>query len=224
MDMLIIVAALGLGGAVAALLMGGYAVTHAGHGGAAQIPDEIEELPGRLKVLEAQVASLEERMTAAEAKLAPAPEPPKKPSKPWEDFVADYNLLAATIDGPEHGQDACDKFFERYGLKGLICLDPAAEHEGKPAPKFVEVGAAAKSTYWGLDYDHDGQHFAIVPNPTKGYTKDLHENGGMKETFASDYEDKDADHLQVKLPALFSLENGHWLISQPGIVKLLKEA
>ena len=183
---------------------------------AARVPELEEEI----EHLKARVTELEAQMKALEPKKAPAA--PKKDGKPWDDFLADYNLLAASLDGPQ-GQEACDRFFALHQLKGLICLDPAAQENGKPAPKFVEVAQAAKSAYWALAIGEGDKQFAIVPNPVKGYTKNLHEKGGMKETFASNFEEKDAPRVQVKLPALFSHEAGAWKITQPGIVKLLEE-
>ena len=183
---------------------------------AARVPELEEEI----EHLKARVTELEAQMKALEPKKAPAA--PKKDGKPWDDFLADYNLLAASLDGPQ-SQEACDRFFALRQLKGLICLDPAAQEGGKPAPKFVEVAQAAKSAYWALSIGEGDKQFAIVPNPAKGYTKSLHEKGGMKETFASNFEEKDVPRLQVKLPALFSHEAGTWKITQPGIVKLLDE-
>ena len=183
---------------------------------------KVDGLVADTAALEARVSALEKQLADAkpkEAKPAPAP---KKDAKPWDDFLADYNLLAASIDTPQTSQEACDRFFALQNLKGLICLDPAAQVDGKAAPKFVEVAQAEKSAYWAYAFD-EGKMFAIVPNPVKGYTKNLHEKGGMKETFASDFDDKDVPRVQVKLPALFTHENGTWVIAQPGIVKLLDE-
>ena len=177
----------------------------------------VKEPAGKVPELEEDVAKLKERVASLEKQLVP-----KEPGNPWDDFLADYNLLAASLDGPQ-SQEACDRFFALHQLKGLICLDPAAQEGGKPAPKFVEVAQAAKSAYWALSIGEGDKQFAIVPNPVKGYTKNLHEKGGMKETFASNFEEKDAPRVQVKLPALFSHEAGAWKITQPGIVKLLEE-
>lgn len=184
--------------------------------------DDVAQLQEKVKILEARVADFEKKLEAP-----PQPqkkEPAKKePANPWDDFLADYNLLAASIDGPQQGQEACDRFFALRSLKGLICLDPAAKQNGKPAPKFVEVGQAGKSNYWAWMIGKDDARYAIVPNPLKGYTKNLHEKAGMKETFASNFENKDAVRIQVKLPAIFSAAEGKWTILQPGIVKLLEE-
>lgn len=191
--------------------------------------DDVPELQEKVKILEARVADFEKKL-AALAQPAPAEAKPAKPAgkkadaQPWDDFLADYNLLAASLDGPQQGQEACDRFFALRSLKGLICLDPAAKQDdGKPAPKFVEVGQAGKSNYWAWRIDEASARYAVVPNPLKGYTKNLHDKAGMKETFASNFETKDAARLQVKLPAIFSADGGHWTILQPGIVKLLEE-
>ena len=183
----------------------------------------VPELQEKVKILEARVADFEKKLT--EMTQPPRQAPAKKaPANPWDDFLADYNLLAASLDGPQQGQEACDRFFALRSLKGLICLDPTAKQDdGKPAPKFVEVGQAGKSNFWAWPMGKEDVRYVVVPNPLKGYTKSLHEKSGMKETFASNYTDKDAARIQVKLPATFTAADGKWTIVQPGIVKLLEE-
>ena len=167
----------------------------------------VPELQEKVKILEARVADFEKKLT--EMTQPPRQAPAKKaPANPWDDFLADYNLLAASLDGPQQGQEACDRFFALRSLKGLICLDPTAKQDdGKPA--------------WSMG--KEDVRYAVVPNPLKGYTKSLHEKSGMKETFASDYAGKDAARIQAKLPAIFTAADGQWTIVQPGIVKLLEE-
>lgn len=188
-------------------------------GNASRVPELVE----KIKILEARVAALEKRSLPPEEKPQAKPAPKQADAKPWDDFLADYNLLAASLDGPQKGQEACDRFCALRSIQGLICLDPAAKQDGKPAPKFVEVGQVAKSTFWAFKLPGEPVRYAVVPNPVKGYTKNLHEKGGMKETFASDFEEKDAARLQVKLPAIFGEESGQWTVVQPGIVKLLQD-
>ena len=49
----------------------------------------------------------------------------------------------------------------------------------------------------------------------------MHDEGGMKETFAARYEDgKTYEKLTVDMPALFSQKNDKWNIEQPGLIKL----
>ena len=128
----------------------------------------VPELQEKVKILEARVADFEKKLT--EMTQPPRQAPAKKaPANPWDDFLADYNLLAASLDGPQQGQEACDRFFALRSLKGLICLDPTAKQDnGKPAPKFVEVGQAGKSNFWAWQMDRDAARYAVVPNPLKG--------------------------------------------------------
>ena len=122
----------------------------------------VPELQEKVKILEARVADFEKKLT--EMTQPPRQAPAKKaPANPWDDFLADYNLLAASLDGPQQGQEACDRFFALRSLKGLICLDPTAKQDdGKPAPKFVEVGQAGKSNFWAWQMDRDAARYAVV--------------------------------------------------------------
>ncbi|MFC2340991.1 MAG: hypothetical protein ACFNLJ_01495, partial [Selenomonas artemidis] len=58
-------------------------------------------------------------------------------------------------------------------------------------------------------------------SPMFPYDKHMHDEGGMKETFAARYEDgKIYEKLTVDMPALFSQKNDKWHIEQPGLIKL----
>ena len=216
--MVTIISVFALIAALLALVAGALALV--GMKGVREPVSKVDGLVEKTEALEARVAALEQQLAPKEPKKAP--EPPKKKGNPWDDFLADYNTLAVSIDASQTGQEACDRFFALRSLKGIICLDPSATVEGKAAPKFVEVAQAGKAAYWAYAVE---DMFAVVPNPIKGYTKTLHEKGGMKETFASNFDevDKDVPRIQVKLPAIFTHDNGTWIIAQPGIVKLLDE-
>ena len=55
------------------------------------------------------------------------------------------------------------------------------------------------------------------------YDQNLHESGGMKETFAARYETGTTyDHVTVDMPALFSKRNDKWNIEQPGLLRLVE--
>ena len=55
------------------------------------------------------------------------------------------------------------------------------------------------------------------------YDQKMHDEAGMKETFATRYETgKSYDKLVVDMPALFSLRKDKWHIEQPGLLKLIE--
>lgn len=135
----------------------------------------------------------------------------------WQAFVEDFNRLAGSMDVPK-AEEACAEFIKTHGLKMLVCIDHAAEFAGTTAPKFTTVDQLAASTYWA--YNIEGDSYAVVPNPLVPYGERMHAEGGMKETFASNYKDGSYTSVIVKLPALFKNETGTWKIAQPGVIKV----
>ena len=201
--------------------------------------DEIESLGTRIAQIDTDVAELKERPAAA---LAPEPEPEPEPAPPpapdpapeeeidldalleskpiWQEFLDDYHALRETFS-PERGAELCLPLIAKYGLQLLMCSDHAAVENGKNMPKFETVEDIDAATFWAYDIPGQPGDFAVVPSPMVPYDKHMHDEGGMKETFAARYEDgKTYEKLTVDMPALFSQKNDKWNIEQPGLIKL----
>lgn len=111
----------------------------------------------------------------------------------------------------------------KYGLHLLVCSDHAAVENGKAMPKFEEVEDLNEATFWAYDIPGQPDDFAVVPSPMFPYDQELHETGGMKETFAARYEAGTTyDHVSVDMPALFSKRSDKWNIEQPGLLRLVE--
>lgn len=52
------------------------------------------------------------------------------------------------------------------------------------------------------------------------YNAKLHNEAGMKETFASNFTDGEYSGIMVKLPATFAAAQGNWKIKEPGAIRL----
>ncbi|WP_295163481.1 hypothetical protein [Selenomonas sp. F0473] len=199
--------------------------------------DEIENLGARIAQIDTDVAELKERIAAApvpepEPEPAPPPAPDPAPeeevdldalleSKPiWQEFLDDYHALRETFS-PERGAELCAPLIDKYGLHLLVCTDHAAVEDGKNIPKFETVEDVGTATFWAYDIPGQPGDFAVVPSPMFRYDRKLHEEEGMKETFAARYEDgKVYDKLTVDMPALFTLRKEQWHIEQPGLIEL----
>ena len=201
--------------------------------------DDIESLGARIAQIVTDVAELKERPAAA---LAPEPEPEPEPAPPpapdpepeeeidldalleskpiWQEFLDDYHALRETFSA-ERGAELCLPLIAKYGLQLLMCSDHAAVENGKNMPKFETVEDIDAATFWAYDIPGQPGDFAVVPSPMVPYDKHMHDEGGMKETFAARYEDgKTYEKLTVDMPALFSQKNDKWNIEQPGLIKL----
>ena len=203
-----------------------------------QLDTRIAQIEEGAKLFAVDIAELKERPAAAppppEPAPVPAPEPEPAPapeeeidldalleSKPiWQEFLDDYHALRETFS-PARGAELCQPIIEKYGLHLLICSDHAAVENGKTMPKFETVQDVSEATFWAYDIPGQPGDFAVVPSPMVPYDKHMHDEGGMKETFAARYEDgKTYEKLTVDMPALFSQKNDKWNIEQPGLIKL----
>lgn len=138
----------------------------------------------------------------------------------WQDFIDDYHMMREGFS-PERGEDLCWPFIDSYVLRLLVCNDHNAMENGKNMPKFEVVDDVNEATFWAYELPGAQGLFAVVPSPMFPYDQAMHEEEGMKETFAARYEPgKSHERLTVNMPALFSLTEGHWRIEQPGILEL----
>ena len=198
---------------------------------AKQLAADMEEL--RLLPAAAPPPPVPEPEPEPEPEPAPAPEPEPEEdeidldalleSKPiWQDLLDDYHALRETFS-PERGAELCQPLIEKYALHLLICSDHAATENGKTMPKFESVEDINEATFWAYDIPGQPNDFAVIPSPMFPYDQKMHDEAGMKETFATRYETgKSYDKLVVDMPALFSLRKDKWHIEQPGLLKLIE--
>jgi len=216
-----------------------------------QTAEEVAKLKEQVGLLENRILQVEEQAKQFAADLeelksraaAPAPEPEPEPtpepepepepeeeeidldalleSKPiWQDLLDDYHAMRETFS-PERGAELCQPLIDKYSLHLLICSDHAAVENGKAMPKFETVEDVNEATFWAYDIPGQPNDFAVIPSPMFPYDQKLHEEAGMKETFAARYEvGKSYDKITVDMPALFSLHKDKWHIEQPGLLKL----
>ena len=208
-----------------------------------QLEIRIAQMEEQAKLFAADMGELKTRPVAApppppEPELEPMPEPEPEPapepeeeidldalleSKPiWQDLLDDYHALRETFS-PERGAELCQPLIDKYALHLLICSDHAATENGKTMPKFETVDDVNEATFWAYDIPGQPNDFAVIPSPMFPYDQKMHEEAGMKETFATRYEaGKSYDKLTVDMPALFSLRKDKWNIEQPGLLKLVE--
>ena len=198
---------------------------------AKQLAADMEEL--RLLPAAAPPPPVPEPEPESEPEPAPAPEPEPEEdeidldalleSKPiWQDLLDDYHALRETFS-PERGAELCQPLIDKYALHLLICSDHAATENGKTMPKFESVEDINEATFWAYDIPGQPNDFAVIPSPMFPYDQKMHDEAGMKETFATRYETgKSYDKLIVDMPALFSLRKDKWHIEQPGLLKLIE--
>ena len=191
----------------------------------AELEKEVAALKQDVKVLKARL-SAEATAAQAEAEAKEAEQAleqeailAEKQKEVWHAFLADYNNLAASMDVPK-AQQACEAFVKTNELEVFVCTDHAAQENGQVMPQFAAVEDIAQSTYWAWPVPEAVGAYIVVPNPLHPYDQQLHNEGGMKETFASNYEQGECREIQVRLPAKFQKRNGQWKIIQPGVIRI----
>lgn len=145
--------------------------------------------------------------------------PPKEENAPktvkkevWQEFVDAYNSLANSMEVPK-ADIACENFVKERGLM-LFKLESKAE--GQP-PVFAEGDKNA--SYWGYKIPNE-ERFAIVVSPKLTFDEKFYKEGGLKESFASNFEDmKEIQKVTVKIPAIMSKKDGKYVINQPGLLR-----
>lgn len=134
---------------------------------------------------------------------------PLSPQEPWINFVADYNKLSAEMNKPGKIK-RCEKFVKDNKLK---ILNYGGSMTFRPAIDVEDSG------YWAFKISEE--EFAVVPNPMNPCDETLHENGGLKEIFALNYQGGVYQRYSVKLPAIFIHDTTKgWSLKNPGVANL----
>ena len=137
-----------------------------------------------------------------------------KSDEAWCDFINEYNEFAQKLSG-EGTEKICGQFLRQHHLIALTCI----KHDSGDV-EFSPVQNEAEGKYWAWAMPNAGI-YAVVPNPHAKLNQEMHEMGGMKETFASNYKDgAKYKYGLVTQPAMVFDNHGKWTINRPGVIKL----
>ena len=189
----------------------------------------VEELERDVKILQRDIKVLQDRLPKdaipdntdtkpAVDKAAGGAMAGNVKQEVWQGFVDDYNNLANSMNIPK-AAEACENFVRNNKVQLLVCVESQKAEDGKTLV-YTAVDNVESSRYWAWNVTGKPDDFAVVPNPLIEYNEELHHKGGMKETFASNYETGSFKQVQVKLPAHFTLRQGKWVIVQPGVIRV----
>lgn len=143
-----------------------------------------------------------------------------RPQEVWAPLLMDFNSLAASMQVPR-ADEACEAFIANYHLQMLRTSPHKVQgNDGHLVPQYEVTETLADCTYWGWRLPDNLGRAVVLPNPLLGCDQTFYEEKGLKETFASNYEKGSYKTVEVKLPAMFRIEEGRWLIDQPGVIKV----
>ncbi|MBO4400846.1 MAG: hypothetical protein J5809_03260 [Selenomonadaceae bacterium] len=152
--------------------------------------------------------SVEERKSAQEATA----EGNDEYASLWEKFIADYNLLAGSMNVPRQ-LEACEKFVYDNSLRMLL-------YGG--AMNFLPAIEVSESNYWAWKIPDTKNIYAIVPNPMRPCDKVVYESGGLRQIFDMDYNGGVFRKYIIERPATFVSVSG-WQLQERGRLELEKE-
>jgi len=180
------------------------------------LQQEVKELEGQIKKTLNALPSKEEGVAAKPLAIDNAAVSKVK-QEVWQSFVDDYNNLANSMNVPK-AAEACEHFVQNNKVQLLICVIP--HEEIGETPVYDQVDNVEDSKFWAWNVTGKPNDFIVVPNPMIEYNEKMHNQEGMKETFASNYECGKFKQIQVKLPAHFICRQGTWKIVQPGVIRV----
>ena len=188
------------------------------------------DLAGRVAALEGEVKALKAQGGAPLPAPEPAPKPesapesapaakPERPKAPWQDFVDAYNALADEVT--DANRDAlCEKFVKEQKIELLVCIGYDTQESSQHMPKYQSTQSLKDAVCWASPVPGSATDYAVVPKLHQTYTQELHDKKGMKETFASNFEQADAAGIHIRIPAVFRKKEKGWKVANPGVIRL----
>ena len=119
-----------------------------------------------------------------------------------KNFVAGYNKVAADVNS-----DACQSFVTANKIR-LLIYDSVIN--------FLSTVELEDSNYWAWKIPEQNL-YAVVPNPLIPCTEEIHEQGGLKVFFETNFKGGVYTIYYVQMPALFTENsNGNWIMRKLG--------
>ena len=139
------------------------------------------------------------------------------PADTTASFIRDYNALPKT--GALSDKASRTDFAKKYGVVYFTCNN-TTQRVNNPSlpPAFCDADSVSSSCFWA--YPLTEGRYAVVPNQRLSYDETLHNYGGMKESFQSNYTGGAYDHIQVVQPAEYMRYMGRWRLSKQGLLRL----
>ena len=132
-------------------------------------------------------------------------------------FIREYNALPKT--GALSDKKSRNDFARQYGIMCFTCRN-TTERVNNPSlpPDLRDDGSLSSGCFWAYAYAKG--YYAVVPNQRLSYDETLHNYGGMKEAFRSNYAGGVYDRIQVVQPAEYQRYMGRWRILKQGMLRL----
>ena len=157
-----------------------------------------------------------------EPELEPEPEPKPEPeSPPIVRFLEAYSE-ANDIEDPALQKARFASLLAEFSGKRFTCTNPEDRKTNPNAPPTFET--RDEGDFWAVEKGDGSDDYYVIPDPTLPYSEERHRFCGMKEAFASNYQEgKTYTHMEIEAPARFSLMGSLWAPQRPGKIVLSGE-
>ena len=151
----------------------------------------------------------------------PEPEPERKLS-PLERFLEAYSEVDELQDEALR-KERFASLLQEFSVEMFTCTNVEARRANPNTPPTFET--KAEGDFWAIKKEGGSDDYHVIPNPTLAYDDDRHRFYGMKEAFASNYQEgKTYTHMRLDAPARFSLMGKLWAPVRPGKITLSEES
>lgn len=184
--------------------------------------DQIEKNTAlQLEQLTRRIERIEQRMGIINPVLR-MEVPEKAGLNNWlaKEIMNDYKAIIRIENIKEAGEKR-KEFFTKYRGIALCCINADERRQNDTIPiKFGNAGTYGSADYWAFPNNMEG--YLVFPRPGKQYEEAVHNTGGYKEVFDSEYiPGKYYKTIEVLLPATFS-KITEWQLKKKGKL-LLKQ-
>ncbi len=157
-----------------------------------------------------------------EPELEPEPEPePEEESPPIVRFLEAYSEANDVADTALQKARFASLLVE-FSVKRFTCTNPEARKTDPNAPPIFET--RDEGDFWAIEKEDGSDDYYVIPNPAIPYSEERHRLCGMKEAFASNYQEgKTYTHMEIEAPARFNLMGSLWAPQRPGKIVLSGE-
>ena len=170
----------------------------------------------------------------------PRPEPESEPesepelesqSKPEPEAEEEVSLVVRLLEAYGEANDVEDpvqrearfaSLLTEFPIKRFACTNPENRKTNLNAPPTFET--RDEGDFWAIEKEDSSDDYYVVPNPMIPYSEERHRFCGMKEAFASNYQEgKTYTHMEIEAPARFNLMGSLWAPQRPGKIVLSEE-
>ena len=134
-------------------------------------------------------------------------------------FVNEYNAIDVPGKSSYDIKNARDAYIKNFRITGFSCTNYEIRmNSPETAPQFRTDSSVVRASFWAFHVQET--QYAVLPNQKQDYESQIHDAGGMKEAFQSNFAGGAYSHIKVLAPAIFSRSGDTWTLMKRGTLQL----